>query len=662
MTGGSTGLRPRPRHQRGQAIVLIALMLGILVGMAALAIDGSRAYALRRDLQASLDSALLAAGDKLQQSGSYPLAEQAATTAFGTNLRLYTAPSCSPAYGSPGVTPWTVTCTYTGGTVLTQVVSNLGPQGSQFAMTASQSLVLQFARLLTNGVSPTLGTAGTANVGNLLYSPALAALDPGGCGGVAGTAITGANGKTLNVIGDVVSNGSISLGSGSAIVAGDTYARCQAAVAGLTSSCYPSGNPTPCTYPDVAGATRSGYHFADPNYPPPPVVGPSQGAPGTNVVLSPGLYAANPNFSGPCYFLSGGVYEWQAGYTTNGGAFISNELRPPEETNGGDEGNDGNQLWDTQANCGGAIQVNAVSGAAVTRGTWGVEVTSTRSDVYNGTSYGRESAPSVCKSVTVSAGQAIQVQISNVPGATGYNVYFGPPPSGCNGALGYAGNVAVVGPVLNNNLSHCPAFTSGACSLGFESAVFDATKIGGGCAPNGSAAPGVVGAYPPSPQQPPLNGNLANQNPARATPPAGDRANDNQCDTLAGVAIRCPGQVTPGAVSFYIPNGGCLNATKFADNWIFGGYQYDWLVVYEPGAGRPPANTCSNFLGANSNSAFIGLMYLPSAALTVYKNAAFSSDASGGLMADTITFSGNEPTIEFDPGYAPAPPASKLSG
>jgi len=49
----------------------IAIMLAVLVGMAALAIDGSRAYAARRDLQAAVDSAALAAADKLQQGGTY---------------------------------------------------------------------------------------------------------------------------------------------------------------------------------------------------------------------------------------------------------------------------------------------------------------------------------------------------------------------------------------------------------------------------------------------------------------------------------------------------------------------------------------------------------------------------------------------------------------
>src|SRR3982074_1870728 len=93
-------LMAHPRlRQRGQAIVLIAIMLAVLVGMAALAIDGAPAYSLRRDLQEAVDAAALAAGDTLQQSGSYTQAEQAATTSFGKNLMLYTAPARAPGYG-----------------------------------------------------------------------------------------------------------------------------------------------------------------------------------------------------------------------------------------------------------------------------------------------------------------------------------------------------------------------------------------------------------------------------------------------------------------------------------------------------------------------------------------------------------------------------------
>src|SRR6202035_529794 len=119
-------------------------MLAVVFGMAALAIDGSRAYAVRRDLQAAVDAAALTAGDKLQQTGSYSTAEQAAATIFGTNLRLYSAPSCSPGYGAPGGSPLTVTCTYSDGTALTEVVYGLGPQGSRFTLSATRSLQLQF--------------------------------------------------------------------------------------------------------------------------------------------------------------------------------------------------------------------------------------------------------------------------------------------------------------------------------------------------------------------------------------------------------------------------------------------------------------------------------------------------------------------------------------
>src|SRR5712691_2063223 len=222
------------RTQRGQAIVLVGIMVAVVVGMAALAIDGSRAYALRRDLQAAADAAALAAGDSLQQTGSYILAEQAATASFGSNMRLYSSPSCSPGYGSPSATmnPRTITCTYSDGTVLKQVVTALGPGGTQFTVTATRSLVLQFARILTNGTTPKLSAVASGGVNNLLYAPTIAALSQGGCGGVPGNAISVTTGGTLTVVGDVVSTGAISI-AGSTQVAGDVYARCQSSVANV---------------------------------------------------------------------------------------------------------------------------------------------------------------------------------------------------------------------------------------------------------------------------------------------------------------------------------------------------------------------------------------------------------------------------------------------
>jgi hypothetical protein len=96
---------------------------------------------------------------------------------------------------------------------------------------------------------------------------------------------------------------------------------------------------------------------------------------------------------------------------------------------------------------------------------------------------------------------------------------------------------------------------------------------------------------------------------------------------------------------------------------IFSGYQYNWIVLYEPGAGHPPANTCSNSFGAATDSAFVGLVYTPAAAISVVKATAFRTDETGGLIAYTLTFGGQLPTIIGDPAdYGPVPPGAKLTG
>jgi Flp pilus assembly protein TadG len=646
--------------------VLIAIMIAVLVGMAALAIDGSRAYTLRRNLQAAVDAAALAAADNLQQTRSYVLAEQAATASFGANRRLYVAPGCAPGYGTPGAAPLTITCTYGEGTVLTQVVSALGPAGSQFTLTASRSLQLQFGRILTNGATPNISTRASSGVNNLLYSPTLAALNAAGCGGVPGNALTVNGGGNLSVIGDVVSNGTISVASGNVQVGGDVYARCQASVPGVSLKCYPSGSNPACTFPDVAGAVKSGYRLVDPNYPPPTVVGGSQVASGTNVLMLPGTYAANPNFvGGDCWFLTAGVYNWQGGYTNNGD-FVSNELKPPDEPKFNDNTNVASkQFWNGNgAECAGAYQVDNIAGPnGLPHATWALVVTSVRIDPYNGTNHTRESAPSVCRTVRTTPGQdVIKIDISNVPGASSYNVYVTQAGDNCAGPWGLVENIPVVGTVSNSNTNPCPAFSGVGCTLGHESGIIDATDIIPLFAPNPGAAPGTFGAYPPAGESSPLAGNLPNENANRAAPPAGDRANENQCDTVAGVLATCPAAVTPGAVAYYIPSGGCLNDTSAGDNYVFSGYQYNWVLVNEPGAGHPPANSCGNMMGAATDSAFIGLIYTPAASVTIQKASAFRTDETGGVIADTITFTSQLPSIIGNTDYAPVPPASRLTG
>ena len=659
------------RFERGQAIVLIAVMLAILIGMVALAIDGSRGYAVRRDLQAAVDSASLAAGDRLQQTRSYASAEQAATAVFGVNMKEYAAPSCSP-YGAPGASPLTVTCTYSDGTALTLRVSALGPQGTSFAVSARRSLQLEFARIFSTASSPVLAANASGSANNLLYTPALLALGSDGCG-VSGSALSiSSSAATLAVTGDVVANGAISVGAGALRVAGDIYARCQSTVPGLVSTaCYPSGASAPCSYPDVAGATRSGFRLADPAFPAPAVSAGSNPRPGSGVILTAGTYAANPNLGSSCYFLSGGVYGWQGGYT-NTGAFASNELKPPDEPNLNNQQTvSPHQFWNTNGmNCAGSFVVAAIGGNAIASGTWGVKLSSVRSDAFGGTSFTRESAPSVCRQVSVAAGQVIQVQISNVPGATSYNVYASPPPNACSGPFGLAGNVAVTQSEQNNDTTACP-FGGGVgnghghgngnngnnCSLGGEDAVFDATALGPLFLPNPLAPPGVVGAYPPDAETAPLSGNLPNQNAQRTTPPGGDRANENGCATQAGAPAACPARVTPGAVAFYLPAGSCFVQSNFGDTYVFSGYQYNWMALYEPSS-----NGCGNTFGADKNSAIIGLIYTPSAAVAVTSADTYDAPAGGGLIADTISFTGSLPEIAYDQDYGPMPPATRLTG
>src|SRR5258708_29544656 len=102
-------------------------------------------------------------------------------------------------------------------------------------------------------------------------------------------------------------------------------------------------------------------------------------------------------------------------------------------------------------------------------------------------------------------GDVIELQVSNVPGATSYNVYASPLNNGCNGPWGLAGNIPVVGTVSNNNTSPCPAFTGAGCTLGHETAIFDATILSSTSVPRSLPAPDSFEAYPPYPRTAPLS-------------------------------------------------------------------------------------------------------------------------------------------------------------
>src|SRR5258708_13982746 len=153
------------------------------------------------------------------------------------------------------------------------------------------------------------------------------------------------------------------------------------------------------------------------------------------------------------------VYNVQNGYT-NGGGFVSNNLKPPDEPSTSNNTVLAYHMWNTGgADCAGAFQVNTLANSnAVRAGTWAIEVTAARTETYSGTNYKRESAPSMCRTVQVNGGQAIQVQISNVPGAPSYNAYAQPPPNPVSsGPFGYAGSLPLPGAADTTRPTPCPA-------------------------------------------------------------------------------------------------------------------------------------------------------------------------------------------------------------
>jgi len=94
-----------------------------------------------------------------------------------------------------------------------------------------------------------------------------------------------------------------------------------------------------------------------------------------------------------------------------------------------------------------------------------------------------------------------------------------------------------------------------------------------------------------------------------------------------------------------------------ADIYVFSGYQFNWMAIYEP-----PANTCANVMGASTQSAYIGLVYVPAASMNIPTSSGFRVEATGGVIAYTITFTGQLPIITGSSAYAPVPPAARLTG
>jgi hypothetical protein len=659
------------KSQRAQAIVLIALMMAVLVGFVALAIDSARAFDARRVLQDATDAASLAWADSYQAGNGWQASETAALRLFEKDNRLASGESCIP---SPFPTPpaggsVTVDCTMSGGSgyQLTLTAAEGGASGQTLTLAAQRSLAVALMQVLGGATSLTVKAAAAATANELSRTPALGGLGydttcPGGASASSSVRIDNRT-NFATITGDIVSNGALNLDALSYVhLAGNSLTRCAPPgnASHITYECWKSGATPPCSGSEVAGQLLStANRFADPGYLAPAHPSGNLGIPGSTVVLFPGIYTANPAFgsNGPCYFLAPGVYEWQGGLTIGGG-LISNELKPPAEPGAGVP-----QFWQ-QAHCAGDFTLSNVPAGArppLAAGSYSAVVTSVRTDLVNGTTFTRESAPSACKPVTIAGGQVAQLAISNVPGAVTYNLYATSLGGTCAGPFNLVSGTISAGPELNGNVSGCPNTTdSSNCTLGHVIAYYDGTSSSNNA------------LHPPGAESAPFASGLPNQNPVRGAPPGGDLANENHCATPAGASVACPppgtpgaatSYLTPGAVVMYVNGSSCLNLTS-GDAFLFSGYQYNWVVTYEPAS-----TTCTNNWNGVFNSAAIGLSYTPKGDFnitgnsTTYNNTWSLEGPMGGIVAGTIHLAYSSGlVINWDASYAPAQAGARLTG
>jgi hypothetical protein len=464
--------RIRRASQSGQAIVLIGLLILVLFGMLGLAIDSGRAYVDRRDQQAAVDAAALAAGDWYENYGDlYGSTLPQSKALYQADLHLYSGPVSDSDVvthiGPQGLQQDTDTVTYAQGYSLVITAVNTQFNGYQFTFTSTHNFPLAFMQIFGGSPNITINATATAVVGNQRQTPAILTLSTGKCS----LNLTGS--ATLTLLGDAYSNGTACVDP-NLQEAGNCYGAAGSNCSSASYYCYNATPgfvpyPPPCLPGDVQGQPI----VPAPTLPDPAYLASSEPyynalgvqatygfSRGTWSEMYPGLY---PGFFHPaggfgCAFLDPGVYVWAGGYKDDSnGSLISNELKPPSEelyTAPGTTNLAGIQFWDQNgAGCSGSFGISVVSGLGPNglahkggNGFWGVELTSVRWDQFIDPTIGpnpcfsspgcrRESAPSECiqtPSVVDSSGVGINVSVTtNSPGAQYYNVYINA--NGCDG-------------------------------------------------------------------------------------------------------------------------------------------------------------------------------------------------------------------------------------
>ncbi len=645
--------------ERGQALVLVAFALVILIGFIGLAVDGGRLFWERRTLQNAVDAAALAASDNYQDSQSLSASLQAAAREYAANERIYTSASASPSWTSA-----TSDVTWPGVQDRMHVVFSTSGLLAMFDVSSAHRVGLAFMVALGAGANASVSALaqGRAKTGGT-WGSGLVTLSTGNCSG-GNPSLTISGGATISVDpGNVQVNGSLNyLGSGTLTTSGTFSNNCTGSIPGAIRA--------------AGGAFTGQAPVTDPGFAPGPLATYNlpQSA-GTNVVLNPGIYSGDPGTAaGPCYFLSPGIYQFSGGINDSSNNF-SNELRPPDEPawNGTAPNYDNSvanpQFW---SGCSGSFSLTTTTSAnALTIGNWGVMLTSTRTDYYppqaqGGTAYKRESSPSTCHSLTVNTpAKALTLNIHNVPGAQGYNVYLSFVTTGDPCASGpwlYITNIP--NPIVETTTSlgivsanidaqidpTLPTTFNAGALCGVPLVVFCTAATG----PYGSPNPPGDGA-----ETAPLSAGNPPFIPARDVPAngGGDRANAHYCQPAGTPASPCgSATVTPGAVQLYFPGSACLNLINNSTMRIFSGIQYAWISVF-----GPSSNTCTSQVGDSSTLESVGTYYWPRGTLQTNGNPGYLVYFTQ-LIVNTYNSNGNENVIiQYDTNATPAQGFSQIS-
>lgn len=365
--------------QRGQTMVIVALLMTAMVGFLGLSIDGGRLYIERRVLQNGADAASLAMSDaffgakennsdtatslavgfaaglaefeaQVKQTGTWVVSGSVPTDCTVAPTSSTYPPSNAPGGGN------VVKYTLNGYTLLLSAWASSSQVQSgicAFNAVATHGIATFFINVLSSITTVSATTDATSVSAHIFTPPTLLVLDPT-CGGGTGTALKIAGGGTVTIFGSSRTDGNATVTNNTTVQSnGNFFDHCdnQTTVNGFGIT-YGSGfggfgNASTETDPELGFAGRfPGYLSSGPPY---SGTSPSDSENTQSackstalgcVVLEPGTFSATHNFpsGGGCWFVEPGIYDW-ASTAANAldfnsqGVVISNELTPPDGYN-----------------------------------------------------------------------------------------------------------------------------------------------------------------------------------------------------------------------------------------------------------------------------------------------------------------------------------------